>query len=613
LFLGLKRRGFDVVVDLRNSMFGVLIPAGLKTSPFLSVPRSVRHMKDRHLYKVRAMAGVEGLALERPKPVSFYISPRDEAHIDTFLKGAGIKKEERFMLVSPGARSHVKRWTESGFAGVIEACVNTLGMKVILIGDASETGICGAVRDMVPGKAKNAVIDASGKTSLSQLGVLLKKARFLITNDSANMHLASYLNIPVAAVFGPTDEVKYGPWADAGVVVKKDIFCRPCAKAQCRFKTLDCMRMITVTEVMRAAQRVFAGHSALGAPREKNDLKRILITRTDRMGDVVLSTPAIKVLRDNYPNAYIAMAVSPYTKDIVEGNPYLDEVITCDKNREQKWFIGFAQFALSLRRKKFDAAFILHPTARMHLTAFLSGIPRRIGYDRKLGFLLTDRIPHVKQEGQKHEMEYTLDVLRHIGVDPVDARLYVPLTAESAAWADKFLKEEGVAPQDALLAVHPSSSCISRRWPLECFAEAANRLAEKYSFSVLIIADTPHIEIAKELAGKLRCRVIDASGRTTVSRMAGLLKRCRLFISNDSGPVHVAAALGVPVISLFGRNQKGLSPLRWGPVGENCIFLHKDAGCMECLAHNCVKDFACLKAITVDEVVQAAEKILARR
>ena len=155
--------------------------------------------------------------------------------------------------------------------------------------------------------------------------------------------------------------------------------------------------------------------------------RRILITRTDRMGDVILSTPAIKAVRDKYPDAYIAFCVQPSCVEIVDKNPYLNEIISYDKKGKYRNIIGILRFILKLRRKKIDTVFILHPTARMNLSCFLAGIPRRVGYNKKMGYLLTDKIPHTKQEGQKHELEYTLDVLRYAGIEAEDKRLYMSL------------------------------------------------------------------------------------------------------------------------------------------------------------------------------------------
>ena len=147
-------------------------------------------------------------------------------------------------------------------------------------------------------------------------------------------------------------------------------------------------------------------------------------------------------------------------------------------------------------------------------------------------------------------------------------------------------------------------------WPIERFGEVCDRLVEKYGFKVLIIAGPKDIGLAERVVKNMHNLAINLAGKTSVSQLASLIKRCRLFISNDSGPVHIASSLGTPVISIFGRNQKGLSPMRWGPIGKNSKVLHKEVGCIKCLAHNCVKDFACLTAITVDDVLNTVDLIL---
>ncbi len=426
------------------------------------------------------------------------------------------------------------------------------------------------------------------------------------------MHLASYLNKTIVAIFGPTDERKYGPWSEKFVVVKRDIFCRPCEKAQCRYGTLDCMQLIKAEDVLRAVRDVLSVSRLAGYPviRIKDDFKRILIVRTDRIGDVLLSTPVIKAMRDSYPNAYIAMVISPYAKDIVEGNPYLDEVIIYDKDGKHKSLRRSIKFAHNLKKKRFDLSLILHPTNRAHLITFFAGIPKRIGYNRKLGFLLTDKIKHIKQFGEKHELEYNLDLVRYLGIEPKDKDLFIPLKPESEVWIEDIFRQEGIKETDKLLAIHPGASCPSKIWPNERFAEAADRLIEKYGFKVLVVAGPKDIKISEAVMRNMQHPAINLAGKTSVSQLASLLKRTQLFISNDSGPVHIAFAAGTPVISIFGRNQKGLSPKRWGPLGKKDKVLHKEVGCIECLAHNCTKEFVCLKAIAVDDVIDAADSIL---
>jgi heptosyltransferase-2 len=603
LFNELKREKFDMIVDLRNSFFGVFLPAGYRTSPFLFIPKNIKHMEDRHLYKIRNLRLAGRQANSKSQTKSIYISRQDEEYIDGLLKENAVTEKDGIIIISAGARSHIKRWAKEKFVDLIQNLVKEFKIKVILVGDKEDIPINKYITESLAFP----VVDLSAKTTIAQLACLLKKAKLLITNDSATLHLASYLNVPIVAIFGPTDDKKYAPWSDKSTVVKKEIFCRPCEKAQCRFGTLECMKLIKTEDVFRQAVDQLNPNSKSQIP---NNCKRILIVRTDRIGDVLLSTPVIKALRDSYPNAYISMMVSPYAKDIVDDNPFLDRVIIYDKNSKHKSWPRSIKFAQNLKKKRFDLALILHPTNRVHLINFFAGIPRRIGYNRKLGFLLTDRIKHTKQLGEKHELEYSLDLVRYLGIEPKDKTLYMPIKEESEKWIDTLFAQEGIKKTDKLLAIHPGASCPSKIWPPERFAGAADKLAQNYGFKILLVAGPKDIILAQNVIKNMHNPAINLAGKTSVSQLASLLKRCVLFISNDSGPVHIASAVGTPVISIFGRNQKGLSPFRWGPVGKSDCFLHKEVGCIECLAHNCRKDFACLKAITVEDVLNAATSIL---
>ncbi len=337
---------------------------------------------------------------------------------------------------------------------------------------------------------------------------------------------------------------------------------------------------------------------------------RILITRTDRIGDVMLSTPVIKAVRDRYPDAYIAFCVGPQAFEIVDKNPYLNDVIVYDKKGKHKSIFGITRFIFGIKRIKFDMAIILHPTNRMNLTCFLAGIPKRIGYDRKLGFLLTDKIPHTKQEGKKHEVEYTLDVIRHIGIEPSDKRLYMSLHKDTERKIKEIFQTHDINKMDKIVAINPGASCPSKKWPIEYFSEVIDRLNKEYGAKVIILGGPDSKEAARLLLGSIKTKAIDLTGKTSVSLLAGILSKSHLFISNDSGPVHIAVSVGTPVIAIFGRSDKALSPKRWGPLGPSDVVLHKDVGCRICLAHRCEKDFKCLKVITADEVVEAVEKFL---
>ena len=602
LFFSLSKEKFDIVVDLRNSFFGAFLPAKKRSSPLRFIPGKFKHMKDRHLF----WACFSGYPLRNKKQQSLIIMPEDVNYIEDVLNERKLSDSAKLIVVAPGARSQIKRWDKQSFSQLCSRLIKE-DWDIVLVGDKSDEPICTYVWQAAPEK----ILNLCAKTSISQLAVLLKKSRLLITNDSAVMHLASYLNVPVAAIFGPTNEKKYGPWSQEKIVIKKDIFCRPCEKALCRFANLVCLSCLKVDDVFGQINDLLKGARKENTQDASPKIyRRILIVRTDRIGDVLLSTPVIKALRRKYTQAYISMIVSPYARDIVENNPYLDEVIIYDKDIKHKSLMRSLKFAGLLSKKKFDLAVILHPTNRMHLLIFLAGIPKRLGYKRKFGFLNNLAKAHTKQEGRRHEAEYNLDLLSGLGVSGSARDLFMPIKPESEQWVKDLFALHGIKETDRLLAINPGASCPSKIWPAANFAQVAEILASRYNFKILVVAGAKDVPLANMIANRIGDRALNLSGKTSVSHLASVLKRCALFVSNDSGPVHIASSLDVPVISIFGRNQPGLSPRRWGPLGRLDKYLHKEVGCIQCLAHNCKKEFACLKAISVEDVLSAAESIL---
>jgi len=337
--------------------------------------------------------------------------------------------------------------------------------------------------------------------------------------------------------------------------------------------------------------------------------QKILIVRTDRVGDVLLSTPVIKNLREAYPHAHIAFMCRPYTKEVLEGNPYLDEIIVYDKYGKHKSFFASVTFSLFLRKKHFDWAVILHPTNRVHLVTFFANIPLRIGWNKKLPHLLTQALVYLKKEGLKHEMEYTLDILRALEVPIVDKRIYFALRDEDEAHIDKLLHERRVGGDDFIITVHPSASCVSKRWPQDYFCRLIELLQEAMNPIIVLVTSRDERQYAEEIAKRFP-RAIDLRGALSLGELAALINRSALFISNDSGPVHIAASLNIPVISLFGRKDPGLSPTRWRPLGERSFYLHEDVNCSVCLAHNCDKNFLCLRSIKPESVFKLAQEVL---
>ena len=341
------------------------------------------------------------------------------------------------------------------------------------------------------------------------------------------------------------------------------------------------------------------------------DPRRILITRTDRLGDVVLSTPVIRHMRGLYPEAHIAFMVRPENRGAVINNPDLDEVILYDKRGSHRSLWKTFLFARSLAEKKFDAAIALHPTNRAHMIFFIAGIPARIGYDRKMPWLLTKRVPHLKHLGREHEIEYNFRMLQEAGFDVsgADRAPYIVTSQEDKDFVDSVIRDKGLSG-DNMIAAHAGASCPSKRWMPESFARTADSLSEGHGSEIVLVGGGETIPVSGEVARRMKKKPADLTGKLSVGQLAELLSRCRLFVSNDSGPVHVAVAVGTPSVVIFGRNYPGLSPERWGPFGDNNAILHKDVGCEKCLAHNCDKDFKCLRAVAVEEVLSAASKII---
>jgi len=333
---------------------------------------------------------------------------------------------------------------------------------------------------------------------------------------------------------------------------------------------------------------------------------RILVTRTDRLGDLVLSTPIFEALRCKFPQALITALVFQENREVVEGNPHLSEVILYDKKGREKGIWGQIKLVHQLQKRRYDLVIHLHATNRMHLLTWAAGIPRRIGWKRKCAWALTHAFEDVKKEGTKHEAYYNFDLLEPLGIFPEVAkvRAFFPCSEKNRRSVEELISRMGISEKKPWVVFNPSASCPSKIWPAERFGEVADYLADNYSAECFVIgtrADRAYVQRVKAAA---RCAVHDLSGRLSIGMLGVLLSRSRLLISNDSGPVHLANAVGTPVISIFGRKQAGLSPLRWGPLDPGSRVVWKDAGCETCAAHLCPIHFLCLDIIRVEDVLQ---------
>ncbi len=353
----------------------------------------------------------------------------------------------------------------------------------------------------------------------------------------------------------------------------------------------------------------------------KLKIRKILIVRTDRIGKVgpsaryyglgeaLLNTVAIRALKETF-NASCVALVNPAVQELLSDSPEIDEIIVFNEDEWNNNLLARLRLFWRIRRMRFDLAVIFNPTKRFHILTYLAGIPRRLGYGRKWSFLLTNKIADRKSLGEKHEVEYNLDLVRSIGADTDRKNLSIAIDKKDSRFVKDLLSKYAITDRDLIITIHPHSSNPAKTWPKGNFASITERLHSRFAAKVVIIGTAEESNSVEDLLYLTKYQPIDLSGQLSLKQLAAFLQRCNLLISNDSGPVHIAAAVGTPCVVIFGRNIPGLSPQRWGPWGSGHTVLHKDPGCNPCLDRNCAYNFKCLRAITPEEVVLAAEKYL---
>ena len=249
LFAFLRRNRYDLLVDLRNGLFGLLVRARFCNRPSNAPAKKICHKIDEHLAKI------EGLNLAaRGGPYPIWVTADDGEMAARLLGAKGISEGDLLVTVSPGAKSHIKRWREDGFAKVCDALIDAYKVKIALVGDASDKEICGRITD----KMRNYAVSMAGMTNLRELACIIRRSLLIITNDSAPLHIAGSVGTAAVAIFGPTDYRKYGPRPGLGEAVHKKLHCSPCEKALCKYN-LECMKAISAEEVFDAAKMILDG------------------------------------------------------------------------------------------------------------------------------------------------------------------------------------------------------------------------------------------------------------------------------------------------------------------------------------------------------------------
>jgi len=586
-----RRERYDVIIDLRHSLVGFFGGARARNR-YVFRPRTDRHRAEGHL---AALAGIA------PPPKGRFWEPSSESSAVAMLKANAAGP---LVVAAAGSKSHLKIWPAAHFARLLDKLAAVDGCRIALVGDASDAPASTAVKQHM----NSAVLDLTGTTDLRVLREVISSAALVVTNDSAPLHVADALGVPTLALFGPTDPAKYGPRGTRTASLRKDIFCSPCERPLCRpGGSHECMNELGPDEAYRRAAALLSGTVPIHTP-------RILVVRLDRVGDLVLSLPAVQAVRRRHPNAWIAMMTRPYTRALVEGHPLVDETIPYlyEKGGRHCGALGSLRMIREIRKRRFDAALILHPSNRSMLVPFFAGVPLRVGFKSGPWWALTRAVADCRHEGSRHEADLTLDVARAYLDDPgVPVEMpEIPVSREEELRA--WRKVEGAIYSDErIVALHPGASCPSKRWPLDRFAELGRRIAAETPYRVAIVGGREDAASGHELAAAIGPRAADLTGRFDLKELAAFLRRTEALVSNDSGPVHVAAAVGTPTVAIFGRVRAGLSSSRWAPLGDRNEVVRKDVGCVECLAHRCPIGFECLSTLGVDEVYDALGRVTA--
>ena len=366
--------------------------------------------------------------------------------------------------------------------------------------------------------------------------------------------------------------------------------------------------------------------------------EKILIRATNWIGDAVMTTPAVHTIRENFPKAEITMLAVPWVADIFRLSPDVDQVLVYDKKELYPGRIkGVIRLAKHLRQYRFDATILLQNAFEAAFIAWMAGIPLRAGYNRDgRGLLLTHGVDLTPEIRAQHQVHYYQMLLAGLGLDLGPDPLRLPLSDELTVWATGYiegLKGQGpfstkdgqtltarsISPEVSaaipVIGFNPGAAYgPAKRWPAEKFGQLAALIAHHYGESgclVLVFGTKDDTEAAlaiKEFSIRTPAHVVDMTAKTTLPQVMALIRCCNVFVTNDSGLMHVAAALETPTVAIFGSTDH----IATGPFSERAVVIRKEMECSPCLQSECPrKHLNCLEEISSKEIFAEVEKALA--
>jgi heptosyltransferase-3 len=356
---------------------------------------------------------------------------------------------------------------------------------------------------------------------------------------------------------------------------------------------------------------------------EFRNIKKILVIKLRHIGDVLLTVPVFRALRESFPHAHIAALVNSGTEDVLTGNPLIDDIITFDRgikkaNIVQKYFREMS-FIKKMRMKKFDMSIDLTSGDRAAIISFASGARYRLAYDPDRNGFLGKRFLYThlaKKDGSNHMVIQNLDIVKQFGIGTDNLRVDLFIPEDARIFVKMIFDENNIHENDKTVHVHPAARWLFKCWKDEYMADVINWLLGNGNTVIATSSsDKKEMEKSKRILSLVglqvadyKSRLIDLCGKTTLKQLAAISAASGLFLGVDSAPMHIAAAAGTPVVALFGPTGEA----QWGPWGDNHTILTKKMRCISCEEGICdsVEVRKCLEAITPEEVIDALKQTL---
>lgn len=342
------------------------------------------------------------------------------------------------------------------------------------------------------------------------------------------------------------------------------------------------------------------------------NVNNILVTAPNWVGDVVMSTPSFRCIRENFPNAKITLLLRPYVKGILDNAPWFDEIIEYDPKTKHKQAGKYLSLVRKLRRRKYDLAFILPNSFSSALISWLAGVTRRVGYVRdNRTWLLTDAVQRPKEKGRflpTYMGDYYLRLCTSIGCKVRSKHIELFVSKESEEAIDRIFAKYGITSSKQKVLINPGASFGSSKfWTVEGFAETARIISKNLDCHVLLATGSDEKDLAKKIEGAANGSIINLSkDNISLDLLKALIKKCSLLITVDSGPRHLAVALNKPVVVLMGPTDPRYTQTKQ-EIGK---IIREAVECAPCHLKTCPTDHRCMRRIKPQRVAEAAISLL---